>query len=105
MELVREDGRWARKCLSAGLGRWKTVDIGQAELGQLRAHVVEVEPEFTRGESGANFGFPLFPLLRRVQNGFKLRSPHRDDAVVIGHDRIAREDDASRTNHRDIDGA
>jgi hypothetical protein len=62
----------------------------KAELLQLRAHVVEVEPEFTRGESGADFGFSLLTLLRRLQDGGKLGSRHHDHPVVIGHDRVAR---------------
>src|SRR5258708_13143135 len=73
---------WSSRSLSLVHGV-VMINVNQAELFQLGTHVVNIESELPGGEAGANFGFAFFPLFRRLQHPFHLRSRDRNNTIVI----------------------
>jgi broad specificity polyphosphatase/5'/3'-nucleotidase SurE len=67
----RRSGRSHSFTLVSGVA---LVQVNEAELFQLGAHVIDIETQFTGSETGTDFRFSFFTLLRGLQNGFQLGS-------------------------------
>src|SRR5208282_3606294 len=82
-----------------------SVDVFQSGLLQRLAHVVHVQSQYSGGELRALLAFIRFARCRSLQRLLRECRRHHHDAVIVGDDDIAWNDQGTGAHDRDVYGA